>query len=87
MITTMVLPLIIKIILIKRLIAIKKNAKINKLMTVLNNIINENENEMLTITIMIKAILRNRVIAMKNDLIRKLMTITNNKNKNNINKM
>ena len=83
----MVLPLIIKIILIKRLIAIKKNAKINKLMTVLNNIINENENEMLTITIMIKAILRNRVIAMKNDLIRKLMTITNSKNKNNINKM
>ena len=47
----MVLPLIIKIILIKRLIAIKKKkAKINKLMTVLNNIINENENEMLTIT-------------------------------------
>lgn len=85
MITTMVLPLIIKIILIKRLIAIKKKAKINKLMTVLNNIINENE--MLTITIMIKAILRNRVMAIKNDSIRKLMTITNNKNKNNINKM
>lgn len=83
----MVLPLIIKIILIKRLIAIKKKAKINKLMTVLNNIINENENEMLTITIMIKAILRNRVMAIKNDSIRKLMTITNNKNKNNINKM
>lgn len=81
----MVLPLIIKIILIKRLIAIKKKAKINKLMTVLNNIINENE--MLTITIMIKAILRNRVMAIKNDSIRKLMTITNNKNKNNINKM
>ena len=87
MITTMVLPLKIKIILIKRLIAIKKKAKINKLMTVLNNIINENENEMLTITIMIKAILRNRVMAIKNDSIRKLMTITNNKNKNNINKM
>ena len=87
MITTMVLPLIIKIILIKRLIAIKKKAKINKLMTVLNNIINENENEMLTITVMIKAILRNRVMAIKNDSIRKLMTITNNKNKNNINKM
>lgn len=83
----MVLPLIIKIILIKRLIAIKKKAKINKLMTVLNNIINENENEMLTITIMIKTILRNRVMAIKNDSIRKLMTITNNKNKNNINKM
>lgn len=83
----MVLPLIIKIILIKRLIAIKKKAKINKLMTVLNNIINENENEMLTITVMIKAILRNRVMAIKNDSIRKLMTITNNKNKNNINKM
>ena len=83
----MVLPLIIKIILIKRLIAIKKKAKINKLMTVLNNIINENENEMLTITIMIKAILRNRVMAIKNDSIRKLMTIANNKNKNNINKM
>ena len=83
----MVLPLIIKIILIKRLITIKKKAKINKLMTVLNNIINENENEMLTITIMIKAILRNRVMAIKNDSIRKLMTITNNKNKNNINKM
>ena len=83
----MVLPLIIKIILIKRLIAIKKKAKINKLMTVLNNIINENENEMLTITIMIKAILRNRVMAIKNDSIRKLMTITNNKNKSNINKM
>lgn len=65
MITTMVLPLIIKIILIKRLIAIKKKAKINKLMTVLNNIINENENKMLTITIMIKAILRNRVMAIK----------------------
>ena len=56
-------------------------------MTVLNNIINENENEMLTITIMIKAILRNRVMAIKNDSIRKLMTITNNKNKSNINKM
>ena len=83
----MVLPLIIKIILIKRLIAIKKKAKINKLMTVLNNIINENENEMLTITIMIKAILRNRVMAIKNDSIRKLMIITNNKNKNNINKI
>ena len=83
----MVLPLIIKIILIKRLIAIKKKAKINKLMTVLDNIINENEKEMLTITIMIKAILRNRVMAIKNDSIRKLMTITNNKNKNNINKM
>ena len=83
----MVLPLIIKIILIKRLIAIKKNAKINKLMTVLSNIINENENEMLAITIMIKAILRNRVMAIKNDSIRKLMTIANNKNKNNINKM